>query len=338
MREKLARRARFLADIRRFFAERQVLEVDTPLLVAYGVTDVTLHSLAVAEAGFLITSPEYAMKRLLAAGSGDIYQLSHVFRGEESGRRHLREFTLLEWYRCGFDHHDLIREVAALIAELLDEADLPVRLTPYGDLFAEGFALDLFAADDAEIAAVARTRFPEAAHWNMDRDSWLDLLFTHFIEPDLGHEGVQFVVDYPLSQAGLSRSITNAQGQPVAARFEGYITGVEVCNGFWELTDADEQRARFARDNAMRRAAGLLQMPIDETFIAALEAGLPECAGVALGVDRLLMLAVRAAAIQDVVCSGFDEPGRDEFPPALATVSRISTEPGKPPPDQKSTG
>lgn len=309
MREKVARRAQFLADIRHFFAARQVLEVDTALLVACGVTDNTLHSLAVAEAGFLITSPEYAMKRLLAAGSGDIYQLSHVFRGEESGRRHLREFTLLEWYRCGFNHHALIREVAALIGELLDEADLPLRVTPYPQLFAEAFALDLFAADDAEIARLARAECPEAAHWKMDRDGWLDLLFTHFIEPNLGRDGVQFVVDYPPSQAALSQLITNVQGQSVAARFEGYFKGMELCNGFRELTDADEQRARFERDNAKRRAAGLAQMPIDENFIAALEAGLPECAGVALGVDRLLMLAEHATTIQEVVYSGCDGHG-----------------------------
>lgn len=304
MREKVARRARFLADIRNFFATRQVLEVDTALLVAYGVTDSTLHSLAVAGAGFLITSPEYAMKRLLAAGSGDIYQLSHVFRGEESGRRHLREFTLLEWYRCDFDHHELIREVAALIAALLDEADLSLRVTPYAQLFAEAFALDLFATDDAEIARLARAECPEAIHWTMDRDGWLDLLFTQCIEPNLGRDEVQFIVDYPPSQAALSRIITNTRGQPVAARFEGYFHGVELCNGFRELSDAGEQRSRFERDNATRRAAGLAQMPIDESFIAALDAGLPECSGVALGVDRLLMLAENAAKIQDVVYSG----------------------------------
>ncbi len=301
MRAKIAKRAHFLAAIRRFFAERQVLEVDTPLLNPYGVSDVNLHSLVVADSGFLITSPEYAMKRLLAAGSGDIYQLCHVFRGEESGRRHLREFTLLEWYRCGFDHHDLIREVAALIAELLDKPDLPVRVTPYAELFADAFALDLFTADDAAITRLANTELAESAHWKMDRDGWLDLLFAHCIAPVLGRSGVQFVVDYPVSQAALSRVITNERGQAVAARFEGYWQGVELCNGFWELGDAAEQRARFARDNALRHAAGLAQMAIDETFLAALEAGLPDCAGVALGVDRLLMLAARATAIQDVV-------------------------------------
>lgn len=300
LKDKIQQRAAFMAAIRAFFARRDVLEVDTNLLRACGVTDVNLVSLPAAQ-GYLITSPEYAMKTLLASGSGDIYQLSHVFRGEECGTKHLQEFTLLEWYRLGFDHQRLMQEVATFIRELLQKPALKVVTTPYAELFANAFQLDIFTASEATIKALAVAKIPESSAWEMPRDGWLDLLFTHFIEPNLGSDGLEFVCEYPPSQAALSRVITDSAGHNVAARFEAYIKGIELCNGFWELIDAQEQRARFLADNAERRALGLPEMPIDEAFLVALEKGVPPCAGVALGVDRLLMLATGASAIQDVV-------------------------------------
>ena len=298
MRERIARRAAFLAAIRAFFAARGVLEVDTPHWRACGVTDVHLHSLAVEGGGFLQTSPEYAMKRLLSAGSGDIYQLAHVFRGEEAGRKHLPEFMMLEWYRLGFDHWQLMAEVADLVRALLPQIEA-VRHTPYRQTFVRHLGEDVMALHEAELQAFCAARLPECADWQMGRDGWLDLLFTHFVEPELGKEGMEFVLDYPPSQAALARLIER-DGEPVAARFELYIHGMELCNGFWELADAREQRARFIADNAERVASGLPPMPVDEDLLAALAAGLPECAGVALGVDRLLMLALDAAHIEAV--------------------------------------
>ena len=298
MREWVARRSAFLADIRAFFAARGVLEVDTPLWRECGVTDAQLVSVAVAEGGFLQTSPEFAMKRLLSCGAGDIYQLAHVFRGEEAGRRHLREFMMLEWYRLGFDHWQLMEEVADLVRVLLPQAGA-VRHTPYRRTFVEHLGVDVAALDAAGLRAFCVERLPECAAWQLGRDGWLDLLFTHFVEPFLGQDGLEFVVDYPPSQAALAR-VLEVDGERVAARFELYVMGMELCNGFWELADADEQRARFAADNAERQALGLPLMAVDEGFLAALEAGLPPCAGVALGVDRLLMLATGAAHIGEV--------------------------------------
>ena len=299
MRERVARRAAFLAAIRAFFAARGVLEVDTPHWREYGVTDVHLLSLAVEGGGFLQTSPEFAMKRLLSAGAGDIYQLAHVFRGEEAGRKHLREFMMLEWYRLGFDHWQLMDEVAELVRHVLPQVG-KARHTPYRQTFIEHFGEDVMALADADLRACCVARLPECATWQMARDGWLDLLFTHVVEPQLGRGGMEFVVDYPPSQAALARVIVR-DGEQVAARFELYIEGMELCNGFWELADAAEQRARFLADNAERAALGLAPMALDEGLLAALQAGLPACAGVALGVDRLLMLATGAGHIDEVV-------------------------------------
>ena len=301
MRQLIARRAQFLAAIRAFFATRGVLEVDTAQLRPCGVTDPQLVSLA-ASGGYLQTSPEYAMKILLAQGAGDIYQLAHVFRGEEQGRKHRREFMLLEWYRCGYDHLRLMDEVTDLVRTLLPACrDWPVRHTPYTALFRDRFNLDIHHAEDAAIRRLANARIPESADWQLGRDALLDMLYSHYIEPQLGCGALEYICDYPPSQAALARIIKNPDGEAVAARFELYINGMELCNGFWELADAAEQRARFLADNHIRAAAGLPQIPLDEDFLAALAHGLPDCAGVALGVDRLLMLASGAAHIEAVV-------------------------------------
>ncbi len=299
MRQLIARRAQFLAAIRAFFATRGVLEVDTAQLRPCGVTDPQLVSLA-ASGGYLQTSPEYAMKILLAQGAGDIYQLAHVFRGEEQGRKHRREFMLLEWYRLGFDHLRLMDEVAALVRELLPACrDWPLRRTAYADAFRRHLGIDIGQMDDAELRACCTARLPESADWPLSRDGMLDLLFTHYVEPELGRGALEFLCDYPPSQAALARIIDGK-----AARFELYINGLELCNGFWELSNAAEQRARFLADNRERAQLNLPEMPLDEDFLAALERGLPGCAGVALGVDRLLMLACNAAHIDEVMLPG----------------------------------
>ncbi|UJF24692.1 EF-P lysine aminoacylase GenX [Suttonella sp. R2A3] len=300
-REHVAKRAAFFAAIRRFFAERQVLEVDTPHLSHAASTDVHLHSFQVSNDCFLNTSPEFAMKRLLAAGSGDIYQLAHVFRGEEQGRRHLPEFMMLEWYREQMTHEDLIKEVDALVRELVPQRKaLPLVISAYDVLFREHVGFDPLIVGDADLTAAAERVVAGCTQWQLERDGYLDLLFTHLIEPQLGKDCWQFVVDYPPSQAALARIITRKDGQVVAARFELYAESLELCNGYWELSDADEQRARFIADNAERKAKGLAEMPIDEALLHALDQGLPDCAGVALGVDRLLMLALEAKEIQSV--------------------------------------
>ena len=283
MRHLITRRARFLAAIRAFFAARGVLEVDTAQLRPCGVTDPQLVSLA-ASGDSLQTSPEYAMKILLAQGAGDIYQLAHVFRGEEQGRKHRREFMLLEWYRTGYDHLRLMDEVADLVRELLPACRAwQIRRTPYAEAFRQHLDADIERLDDHGLRALCTARLPESADWQLSRDAMLDLLFTHYVEPGLGRDALEFLCDYPPSQAALARIIDGK-----AARFELYINGLE-------------QRARFLADNRERAQLGLPEMPFDEAFLAALERGLPDSAGVALGVDRLLMLACGATHIDEVM-------------------------------------
>lgn len=301
--EVLRRRAALLATVRRFFEERGVLEVDTPLLAAHTVTDPVLHALSVqsssvaAHPRFLQTSPEYAMKRLLAAGSGAIYQIARAFRDDEQGRWHNPEFTLLEWYRPGLDLEGLMAEVADLVLPLLGR-QRSQRYT-YRSLFLEILNLDPFTASENELAAAGR-RCVDAGKMEGGRDLWLDLLMTHVIEPALRQRGVVFVHDYPSSQAALARC-RRVDGIEVASRFELYVDGVELANGFHELTDAGEQARRFDADNHVRRQQGLIERAPDGYLLAALEAGLPDCSGVALGLDRLLMVMCGAARLAEVM-------------------------------------
>jgi lysyl-tRNA synthetase class 2 len=316
-------RAELLARIRGFFAQREVLEVETPALSAAAIPDPHLASFAVHYTGpgprhgqtlYLHTSPEFPMKRLLAAGSGCIYQIARVFRDGEAGRRHNPEFTLLEWYRVGFDHHRLMSEVAELVAELLAgrlSLAEPERLS-YREMFQRHLGLDPHRATVAELAAVAKTQnvsIPPGMPVD-NLDPWLDLLLTHCIEPDLGIEPelgqgrLTFVYDYPVSQAALAR--VRPGDPPVGERFELYLHGVELANGFHELGDAGEQQRRFAAENAARRAAGWPEMPIDDHLLEALDAGLPECAGVALGFDRLVMLAAGKTALAEALAFSFE--------------------------------
>lgn len=306
-REQLVARARLLARIREFFAARGVLEVDTPVIVNAPVSDVHIHSARVEltpEAPgapparfFLHTSPEYAMKRLLAAGSGDIYQVCHVARALESGRVHNPEFTLLEWYRVGFSLGQLMDEVELLVREILGTEASAERLS-YREVFLRELALDPFAATTQELARAAAPLGPSAG-MQLERDGYLELLMSALIGPRLGKERLTFIYGYPAGQAALARL---DPADPLAAqRFELYARGIELANGFHELTAAQEQRTRFEADNAARRRTGLPVYRLDERLLAALGSGLPDCAGVALGLDRLLMLATGASHIDEVL-------------------------------------
>lgn len=305
----LRARARLLERLRGFFAARGVLEVETPILSRAGVTDPALAALTTDWLGAdsaarqplsLHTSPELPMKRLLAAGSGPIYQVCKVFRDGERGSRHHPEFSLLEWYRPGWTLAALIDEVAALVRWLLAQPALEVEIIRYRDLFRERLRVDPWQAEVSDLQAAGRAAgLTGCDDLELDRDGWLDLLMSRCLEPELGCDRLTVVRDYPPSQAALARL---DPGPPcVAARFECYLDGMELANGFDELTDADEQRARFAADLDARRATGLPQPPLDEAFLAALEAGMPPTAGVALGLDRLLMCALGAAHIDAVL-------------------------------------
>ena len=299
----LRARAALLARIRAFFASRDILEVETPLLGGAGITDPSIEPLVVERGSslkrprYLQTSPEYAMKRLLACHGLPIFQLARAFRDGEAGARHNPEFTLLEWYRPGFDHHALMAEVAEQVCHCI--GDRPQHSYSYRQLFLDLLALDPFTATIAELEAVARSHI-DTGTITGDRDLWLDLLMSHVVEPKLADRGLCFVYDYPASQAALAR-IAHRDGVEVGHRFELYVDGMELANGYFELLDADEQRRRFERDNARRREYALPGRLLDERLLAALEHGLPECSGVALGVDRLLMLATGNADIRKVL-------------------------------------
>jgi lysyl-tRNA synthetase class 2 len=302
-------RAELLAKIRDFFRQAGVLEVETPACSRFGVTDPAIESFTTQYTGpgaaqgslrYLHTSPEFPMKRLLAAGSGPIYQLCRVFRNGELGRLHNPEFTLLEWYQPGFDHHALMGELASLILAL-SPRNLAVEYLSYAEAFHRHLQIDphsesveslRFHALAAGVAGVEGLELES-------RDAWLDLLMSHLIEPRLGVDGMTFLYDYPASQAALAR--VRPGDPPVAERFELYLAGVEIANGFHELTDAREQRTRFLEENQRREAMGLPQVPLDEHLLAALKSGMPSCAGVALGVDRLLMVLTGSSQIPDVI-------------------------------------
>lgn len=302
----LQARAALYARIRAFFAGRQVLEVETPVLSHAAVSDPYLNPLytQVNQPGvgehrlFLHTSPEYPMKRLLAAGSGCIYQLCKVFRNDESGRLHNPEFTLLEWYRLGFDDRALMTEIEALLQVAFQRPELQVERRSYGALFQQHLGVNPHQATAAQLAELA-TRELDISGAVEEVSDWLNLLFSHLIEPQL--QQPTFVYDYPACQAALARIADDGEGQPVAKRFELFMQGTELANGYQELTDGDEQARRFHADQQRRQTLGLAVLPTDQHLVEALAAGLPDCAGVALGVDRLLMLVTGADSIHSVL-------------------------------------
>jgi elongation factor P--(R)-beta-lysine ligase len=309
--QTLRLRAAMLSEARAFFAEKSVLEVETPILGAAAASDPQIESLSTTVAGcpgrfYLCTSPEFAMKRLLSAGCGDIYQIGKVFRDEERGRWHNPEFTLLEWYRLGFDDRAMMGETEALVSRLL----LPFRRLgaaerlSYSQAFRRYADLEIGGADEAELgrAAAARGIMCDAA---LDRDARLDLLMGLVVGPQLGRGGAPaFICDYPPSQASLAR--IKPGEPPVAARFELYLDGVELANGFHELSDAVEQCSRFEQDLITRRNRGQRDVPLDTRLLDALAQGLPDCAGVALGFDRLVALAAGADSLRAAMAFPID--------------------------------
>ena len=312
--EALRVRARLYAGIRAFFAERGVLEVETPVLSVAGNTEPNIAPFSLEFSGrtdgaprtrWLRTSPEYAMKRLLAAGVGDCYELGRVFRDGEAGVRHNPEFTLLEWYRVAWDHQRLVDETAELVrmALALVARDASLQRIAYRDLYRGRLGLDPFLASDEEL----RNALGDVAidPEGLVRDDWLDLLMTHRLQPAFDPATLLSVHDWPESQAALARLRDTGEGFAVAERFELYLGPVELANGYHELLDAVEQRERFARDQRVRVARGQLQPPLDERFLDALAHGLPQCAGVALGVDRLLMAVLGTDRIAEVLAFDF---------------------------------
>jgi lysyl-tRNA synthetase class 2 len=305
-------RARLNTLIRRFFSEREVLEVETPILSASGNTDPNIESFSTHFSGhvdagarerWLRTSPEFPLKRLLAAGVGDCYELGRVFRNGEAGGRHNPEFTMLEWYRVGWDHRQLMAETIALVEAALAQQGrrAAVLVESYRQLFLDELGLDPVTASIDEL------RLPLAAYGinpeGLTRDDWLDLLITHKLQPNFPRERITVIHDYPASQCALAR--IRPGEPPMAERFELYLGPYELANGYHELNDAREQRARFESDNARRRARGLREVTVDERLLGVLDA-MPDCAGVALGVERLLMCLSDTGAIADVLAFPFD--------------------------------
>ncbi|ATG78614.1 elongation factor P--(R)-beta-lysine ligase [Pseudoalteromonas sp. 1_2015MBL_MicDiv] len=305
--ETLKQRAAILRSIREFFYARDVLEVETPSLSAASVTDVHLASFNTKFVGpghagglplFLQTSPEFAMKRLLAADSGSIFQLCKAFRNEEAGSHHNPEFTMLEWYRPGFDEFALMDEMDELMRLVLN-VEPATRLT-YQQAFEHALGLDPLTANIEQLKQLACEQgFADIAKNETHKDTLLQLLFCMKVEPRIGQEKPCFVYHFPASQAALAQICEH--DTRVAGRFELYYKNMELANGFNELTNASEQAKRFNEDNAYRAVNGLKQVPMDTRLIKALEHGLPQCAGVALGIDRLVMLATNKEKIKDVI-------------------------------------
>lgn len=309
--EALRLRARLYALIRDFFAARDVLEVETPILSAAANTDPNIASFHTRFSGhrdagerkrYLRTSPEFPLKRLLAAGLGDCYELGRVFRDGEAGGRHNPEFSMLEWYRLGLDHDALAQEVVALVQAALGLVGrhAHVRIVSYAELFATELGLDAHGADEDTLRRPLQGFGIDPA--GMTRDDWLDLLLSHLLQPRFSADTLTVIHDYPASQCALAR--VRAGTPPVAERFELYLGAFELANGYHELNDAQEQRRRFLADNARRRQRGQPPLPLDEALLATLDA-MPDCAGVALGIERLLMAMSGHETIAEVLAFPF---------------------------------
>jgi lysyl-tRNA synthetase class 2 len=298
--ETLKQRAAILKNIRQFFQDRNVLEVQTPSLSMSTITDPYIQAIEVPlshQSYYLQTSPEYHMKRLLAAGSGDIFQICKSFRADEIGRLHNTEFSMLEWYRLGMNDEKLMDEIELLLHTV---SDFPaVQRITYNDIFKKILNLDLKQASVEDLKQCAEKHSLDDPGWNDNYDAWLLYLFSVLIEPIL--QAPTFIYDFPATQASLARIKPNG----CAARFELYIQGIELANGFWELTDPQEQAQRFEQDQKKRVQENLPFKPVDALFLQALESGLPDCAGVALGLDRLIMLALQKQLIDEVISFRF---------------------------------
>lgn len=312
--DNLKQRAEIFKKIRAFFDARGVLEVETPLLSHATVTDPYVIGIPAifCESGsdkekivYLQTSPEYAMKRLLAAGSGPIYQLTKAFRQGEIGSYHNPEFTMLEWYRPGFDHHALMDEMDAFLQFVLSIHK--AERFSYAAVFEKFLGVNphIASAEELKACVTKKNLSISFAENNTNKNFWLDFLMTHCIEPHLGKDVPTFLYDFPASQAALAK-IRFDENPAVASRFEVYFKGVELANGFHELQDAKEQRKRFEEELKARIERGLRAVPLDEYFLAALEQGIPDCAGVALGIDRLIMLAMNHRSVREVMSFAFD--------------------------------
>lgn len=293
----LRQRAGLMAKIRNFFAQKNILEVETPILASATVTNPYIASFAIPYLNttyYLQTSPEYAMKRLLAAHIGPIYQITKAFRREPLSKLHNCEFTMLEWYRPGFDHWQLMGEVEELLCWIL--SCTKVERISYQDIFQNILQINPHTASLSDLAlCVAHINY----HGELTRDLCLHLLMSHVIEPQLGLQLPVIIYDFPASQAALAKIMPG--DPPLAARFEVYYRGIELGNAFYELQNSVEQRQRFIQEVQERAAQGLTMVPIDEKFLAALHYGLPECSGIALGLDRLVMLALGCDSIAEVI-------------------------------------
>ncbi|WP_422490323.1 EF-P lysine aminoacylase EpmA [Endozoicomonas sp. ALE010] len=312
----LKERARLLRKARAYFDARGVMEVETPMLSGSATVDVYIDSFATefspighgqSQLCYLQTSPEFAMKRLLAAGSGDIYSLGRVFRNGEAGGRHNPEFTMLEWYRVGMNDRRLMDDVADLLSSVCNFRE--VRRCSYGELFAEYLGVNPYIASDEALSQLVRDKV-DAKLQGLERSDCLDLLFSKFIEPNLGSKDSEvlegyFVYDYPATMSALARLSTNRDGHPVASRFELFVNGVELANGYHELLNAEEQKQRFEQEQQKRQERGYDIYPYDKNMVAALAHGMPDCAGVAMGIDRLLMLMLGTGNIADVLAFDF---------------------------------
>jgi lysyl-tRNA synthetase class 2 len=315
--EALRLRAALNARIREFFAGHGVVEVETPVLSMAGNTDPNIASFSLDFSGrtdgsprtrWLRTSPEYPLKRLLAAGFGDCYELGRVFRDGEAGGRHNPDFTMLEWYRVGYDHRALIREAAALVDAALSLVGRTAQLVEVGyhELYRRELGLDPQTTDDAQLREALGDIVIDPA--GLTRDDWLDLLMTHRLQPSFAADQLLAIYDYPASQCALARVRDGGDcvdGVAVAERFELYLGPLEIANGYHELADAHEQARRFDRDQQVRAQRQVASPPRDEHLLAALASGFPDCAGVALGVDRLLMAMLGTERIADVLAFDF---------------------------------
>ncbi|ENV15321.1 EF-P lysine aminoacylase EpmA [Acinetobacter guillouiae] len=306
--QALKARAKLYRQIRQFFIERDVLEVETPILSQAGVTDVHLASVQAQrhvhgkkQTHYLQTSPEFAMKRLLASGCGAIYQICKVFRDDEHGRKHNSEFTMLEWYRPQFSLKDLMLEVTDLLNVVLAERFGEVRPTvlSYKHAFIDRLDLNPLQATLQQLKDAAH-RVGLNLDLGDDRLAYIDLLFSHMVEPSLGFDTPVFLTDFPPELASLAKTKLDEDGEFVAARFELYIEGLELANAYDELIDAEVLRSRFQADNTEREKLGLHVMPIDEYLLAALP-NMSECAGIALGIDRLLMVVMNQMKLEKVI-------------------------------------